>query len=378
MVGAAPSSLPSTNIVVGGYDGSLAGLTLRPDDTSALTLTVNYAYSPHADAIRSAALSGTTLVTGSVDETIRIYDLQKRVEVGTLLHHDGTVNALEFANDGREIMFSASDDATLCVWRCSDWSCLRRLTGHQSPILDFSIHPSARVALSSSKDRNIYMWDMMKGKIVFSAKTKEAPASSVLWSPDGNRYLLAAGSTVTLSDVEGRSTNSFYSDRDVLCNAFIDDYRVAVGGEDKTVRLWDTRGRTKSTVLFDHGARVKDISVVDDMLVSADSQGNLKVWDTRMQGQPRIETQLGKGNLILTCMAAATTKKSERRGGASETEGAPSTKMEGEATGSDPGAKRKGRKESKSLDQNSAGLEGTASQRKRKKRKMQSKPVASS
>lgn len=304
MVGTTRLITPS-NIVLGSYEGSIAGLKLSQQPSSALELSLNFGYTAHANAVRSCAISGPTLVTGGYDETIRVYSLSHRVEVGTLLQHDGTVNTLKFANDGRELLFSGADDAQICVWRCSDWTCLKRFSGHQEGILALDVHPSCRVALSTAKDRSLFMWDLERGKIVYSAKTKIRPATDIQWSQSGDRYMLRAGNLVSVSDVDGRSVKVFPHEKEVLCNTFLDENRIATGGEDKMIRIWDTRESTKDArSVYEHDIRIRGLSSVDGLIVSADGAGGVKIWDERMAAE-RLETCVADGKLRITCMAVA-------------------------------------------------------------------------
>lgn len=353
------STPPGINVCAGGYDGTVAGLSLETDEDNLLSLTANFAYNAHTGAVRSAALFGSTLVTGGSDETIRIYDLARKVELGTLFQHNGTINALRFAQDGtRDLLFSAGDDAAICVWRVSDWRCLKRLSGHQTAVLDVAVHPSARVALSVAKDRSLFMWNMLRGKVAYSAKTKGGAASCVRWAPGGEKYMLSCGKTVTLSKVEGRTVSTFVHNEDVLAGTFLDDNCLATGGEEKVVRIWDARTPKKSVAACRHGFRVKDVAFIDSLLLSGDSSGGVKVWDMRVGERPRLETSIGGGDMRLTCMAAC----SELREVASLVKDDSDAKEEED--------------EENTMEMSSSpvGREGTASQRKRKKRKKQRVP----
>lgn len=355
---------PGINICVGAYDGSVAGLSLKTDSDDLLSLSANFAYASHIGAVRCAALNGPTLVTGSVDETVRIYDLARRVERGSLFEHNGSINALSFFQDGpRDLLISAADDAVMCVWRTSDWRCLKKLSGHQAPVLDVAVHPSARVALSVAKDRALFMWNMVKGRIAFSAKTKGCPATHVEWSPSGDRYLLAAGKTVKLSNVEGRAVSSFVHERAVLSSTFLSEETVATGGEEKVVRIWDARTPAKSVLACQHGIRVRGLAFVDSLLLSGDSAGGVKIWDVRAGGRPRLETSVGGGDMRLTCLSAA----SELRKMPKNVDGPLDENEDNERKRKSKG-KRQNDAEKRDAD-SSVPLEGTASQRKRKKRK---------
>ncbi len=59
----------------------------------------------------------------------RIYDLHKQVEVGTLVHHEGTVTALAFYKNTH--LFSAGEDGRVCIWDARTWSLLKELPGHR-------------------------------------------------------------------------------------------------------------------------------------------------------------------------------------------------------------------------------------------------------
>ncbi|CAN8074471.1 unnamed protein product [Agarophyton chilense] len=360
-------SPPSSRIVLGGYDGSLAGLSLESDETSALTLSLKFAYSPHVSAVRSLALNSSLLASGGVDETIRIYDLGKAVEVGTLLHHDGTVNSLEFVRDSRRnVLFSCSDDTSICIWRCSDWTCLKQLRAHNAPVVDMAVHQSARVALSVSKDRTLCMWNLAKGKVAFSCKTKVAVPTSVRWAPNGEAYSLTSGKQLTLFSVGGKSTSVLNHDCSVLCDQFIDNNTIATGGEEKVVRIWDIREVKNSAIVLNHEKRIRSLAVVGGLLISADSGGALKIWDIRMKGKPRIETAIADGHLRLTCMTASNVSDPNK----SEDEEKEKAANETNETGSRPKAKTADKGDGKHMLESSSKPSETASQRKRKKRRL--------
>lgn len=363
-------SLAPINLCIGTYDGTVAGLELTADETSALILTTKFASGTHASAVRSVALRGSTLVTGGADEVVRIYDVSRRVEIGTLLHHDGTVGTLKFAHDcGKNLLFSAGADAAICVWRVADWQLMRRLTGHQASVTDVAVHPSALVALSTSTDRSLFMWNLARGKISFSAKTKNCAAIAVDWSPDGSKYSLCAGTNVTLSSVDGRSVHTFPHAKNVLSSVFFNDNSIVTGGEERVVRQWDTRTKDDSIFSFKHDARVVDLSCVDGLLFSADSAGGLKIWDHRKGSDPRIETTIA-GNTRLTCMIAAPQQWQslpfERTSdGLSKHDAAV-----GNASSQVLAKRKQDTSPQKKVNQPPQQLEGTASQRKRKKRRL--------
>ena len=63
-----------------------------------------------------------------------------------------------------------------------------------------SVHPTGLLALSTSRDDMLRMWNMAKGRSQY--KTKIAPSTeAVSFSPDGSTYALLSGTKVGLSDL---------------------------------------------------------------------------------------------------------------------------------------------------------------------------------
>ena len=87
---------------------------------------------------------------------------------------------------GRSHLLSGGGDATICIWRCSDWVCLHKLGGHKGPVTSIAPHPTGRLALSTSKDRTLRMWDLVKGRIAFITRLEDV-GEKVFWSPTADR-----------------------------------------------------------------------------------------------------------------------------------------------------------------------------------------------
>jgi len=126
------------------------------------------------------------MVSGGVDEIIRIYDVEKRVEIGELQEHSGTITALEFF--GCTHLLSGGEDNLIIIWRVYDWTPLHKLGGHKGKITGIACHPSGKLALSVSTDRTLRCWDLVQGRIAYITRVEGNP-ENLSWSPDGSRYV---------------------------------------------------------------------------------------------------------------------------------------------------------------------------------------------
>lgn len=199
-------------IVAGSYEHSLLCLSVTiplkqekaDQDIRQPHFQPIFHFQAHSLSIRSMDIAKRYLVTGSNDEHIRIYDLQKRKELGTLLQHQGSITKLLFSNEADESedkedehaddaddlkkaaaaqypthkkgkwLLSASEDGTIIIWRTKDWEKFGLLKGHKGAVNDMAIHPSGRVAISVGADQTVRLWNLMTAKKASSLKLRGA------------------------------------------------------------------------------------------------------------------------------------------------------------------------------------------------------------
>lgn len=291
-------SIADMRLCIGGQDGTVAAFSVGSENDGLLALEADFAQETHSGAIRSMALEKGTLITGGADEVVKVYDVTRQRERCFLCAHNGEVGAVTLLNDpsGKGHALTGDNSGTLCVWRARDWTHLKTLEAHNSAILAVSAHPTGMLAISTSDDRALLMWDLSRGKVVFSAKTKCDPVSRVVWSSDGERYYLAAGLKVSVNGVDGQPSGVMRHDKpvsDVSAAKQGPPNELVTGSDDGIVRLWDTRSEKVQRAGPTHSRKVAGVAVVERLVFSVDVRGGLKLWDLRGGREPRIDTHVG-------------------------------------------------------------------------------------
>ncbi|CAI8037938.1 p21-activated protein kinase-interacting protein 1-like [Geodia barretti] len=242
-------------LAVGAYDASVACLSFNPEKG----LQRRFRCSGHSGSVRAVAIHGQWLATGSTDETIRLYNLRDCSEIGSLVHHEGSITWLEFSGDQ---MYSASEDGNIAVWRTGTWECTKTLTGHKGPVKCLCVHPSGKLALSVGRDRILRStWDLSTGIAVFRQKLKE------VW-----RIVSTIG--------VGHSITSFI---------FIPNEMIAVSSDLSSIQLFSNASGECVAQLKGHSQRydiehyitmVKTLAVLPEknFLFSASSDGSVRAW----------------------------------------------------------------------------------------------------
>ncbi|KAJ2727201.1 60s ribosome biogenesis protein mak11 [Coemansia sp. Benny D115] len=277
-------------VCAGTYERLLYGLEARFAGDQ-LAFSAQFIIPAHIGCIKAVSTGGRYLASGSTDESIRLYDLKKRVELGSLHEHQGTISALQF--HGQSHLLSASSDGAICIYRTKDWEPLKVLRGHNAAVTDLAIHPTGKLALSVSTDRTIIVWNLLTGQRA-SRSTTPQPAEAVAWSPQGTLYVVGYGSEIQVYRVgQAEAVATVFCRQRVLAITVVshdgNDYVVA-GCQDGCLRIYAEDGREMGTVKC-HTNRIKGLDSLDVVfpgdtdqevarcvLATISSDGRIKAW----------------------------------------------------------------------------------------------------
>lgn len=271
-------------IITGSYEHNLLCVALTRSH-GANIFTRIFHFAPHTQSIRCLASSSRYLVSGSNDENIRLYDLQKRKELGTLMHHAGTILCLEFFKN--KWLISGGGDGKVCLWRSKDWEIMAELKGHKGPVNDVSVHHTGKIALSVGEDKQVILWNLMTAR---KASAQKLPyiGRKIQWLPGSNKYVIGSDSKIALYNTSSKPVFEktlpnqlqdlqVHSDYLVTChtNGAISFYKIDT---------LDAESDPEFT-LQGHAVRVKSISFLDNYMASVSSDGKIVVWDIEARDQ---------------------------------------------------------------------------------------------
>ncbi|MEH1886537.1 WD40 repeat domain-containing protein, partial [Nostoc sp.] len=198
----------------------------------------------HSSKVNSVIFSpdGKILASGSLDKTIKLWDISTGKAIKTLTGHSRWVWGVVFSPDGKTLA-SGSNDNTIKLWDVSTGKAIKTLTGHSRSVNSVVFSPDGKTLASGSDDKTIKLWDVSTGKAIKTLTGHSRWVWGVVFSPDGKT--LASGSndnTIKLWDVStGKAIKTLTGhSRSVNSVVFSPDGKtLASGSDDKTIKLWD-------------------------------------------------------------------------------------------------------------------------------------------
>lgn len=199
-------------LYAGSYERFLFGFELGPND-GGVSLGQVLSIPAHKSAVKCIDTAGSVVVTGGADDQLHLFNMRSNTDLGFLVNPaEGPVPCVAFVKSQESqkpnlllsgtfhaasvslwqpiqgcdahsfpagatasalpvtrSMCVGSSSGSICVWRAEGWEHVKAMSGHKDLVSGIRPHPSGKLALSVSRDKQMRLWDLNKGSCAYQA-----------------------------------------------------------------------------------------------------------------------------------------------------------------------------------------------------------------
>ena len=252
---------------------------------------------------RTVALNGNpwalvcwrdTIAVGLQSGNIIIIDAITGICKSVLSGHTDDVTSLAFSLDGASLV-SGSNNKTLKLWDVQTGGVIKTFCGHANNVCSTSISPDCTMIASGSWDHKIHLWDVQTGECSHIIE-QNGYVDHVEFSPVDPQHLISvSGGTIQKWDINGHQIGPAYHGS---CAAFSPDGTQFVsGGEMITIRNSDS-GATVAEFLAPKNTIHHCCFSPNGRYVAIDTGTTAYIWNITGSDPHLIETLSGHTDQI--------------------------------------------------------------------------------
>ncbi|CAG8533752.1 10932_t:CDS:2 [Paraglomus occultum] len=205
------------------------------------------------------------VASGSADHTIRVWDFIMGT-CFTLTGHCDWVNSVKLYEN---LLFSCSDDTSIRIWDLETRTCVRTLVGHVQSVQCIQLAPA--LAFSNRSSTPVQ-------------HTPSAANHSNDDCPEADSYpVLVSGSldnTIKVWDIQtGVCLRTQSEHTEGVWSLAVDKLRIVSGAHDKTAKIWDKDTGECLHTLTGHEGPVTCVALGDTKIATGSDDGKIKLWD---------------------------------------------------------------------------------------------------
>ncbi|MEY3401265.1 MAG: hypothetical protein RLZZ86_880 [Cyanobacteriota bacterium] len=280
----------------------------------------------HSNSVQAVAVTadGTRVISGSLDNTVKVWNLETGEEQFTLTGNSSWVRAVAVTADGTRVISGSNDktlkvwnletgeepltsnDKTLKVWNLETGEEPLTLTGHGGTVQAVAVTADGTRVISGSWDNTVKVWNLETGEEQFTLTGHSDRVQAVAVTADGTRVISGSNDKTlkvwNLETGEEQFTLTGHSDRVLAVAVTADGTRVIFGSDDNTVKVWNLETGEKPLTLT-HGDRVLAVAVTADgtRVISGSWDKTLKVWN--LETEEEIATFSGDSSFYSCAVA---------------------------------------------------------------------------
>ena len=232
---------------------------------------------------------GDILANGSVDGTIRLWNVNGGKLLNILFDHYGIVTSLNFSPDGK-LLASGSYDGSILIWDLQSGKPEPFIAERMNSISCVSFSHNGSMLVGGGVNGDIFLFDVETRNTVKTFVGHISEISRMMFSPDDSKIAsIGWDGTIRLWDIETGNliktlsvpisvhSNEYWKEMLFLDNGDL----IAINTEFDFIHLWNVNAGEYIRMLMGHASHLRSLSVSADgkTLASHSGDGTILLWD---------------------------------------------------------------------------------------------------
>lgn len=225
--------------------------------------------------------AGTLAASTSLDSYVRVFDVDTNATVATLETPPSEAWLMQFHPKGELLAVAGGGSASVKLWNTNTWQLEQTFMVPKSEVttdnksseksnagkfvLAVAWNLDGNRLACSTMDGTVAIFDVARAKLLHTLEGHSMPVRSLVFSPIDSRILYTASDDmhIHMYDVESRSMISAFSGHAswvLSVDVSPDGAALVTGSSDRTVRLWDLKMRAAVQTMTDHTDQVWSVA----------------------------------------------------------------------------------------------------------------------
>lgn len=209
-----------------------------------------------------------------------------------LKRHSDKINGISMSHDENYIA-TASSDKRVGIYNCKTQRQIF-LNGHTDSITSVEFSPKNNVLVSVSHDNSFIAWNAETGEKIHQVSVWQKPVRCLCWSPDGQKLVVGSHDKTSImwSATDFSRMQILPALEGWVRSVQWKDDLIAIGGNDKTVPIYDVRvGSTVQVLATESSSDITALSFhhSGSLLAGSGFDRSYRLWDLRSSNVVRVQ-----------------------------------------------------------------------------------------
>jgi WD40 repeat protein len=226
---------------------------------------------------------GQMIASGGADNTLKVWDVPVATPVRSFKAADATT-AVTLSADGTKLAYGGKDGCVK-ILNAADFKELFKMDGHQGPVTGVSFSANGQILASASADRTVRFWNAANGQLIAAVGAHAGAVNGVVVNPN-NAAAYSVGDDGMLRHWQLPVTpTKMLPGHTAAIHALAlsaDGNILVSGGDDKTVRQFATAGAKEIRALTGPQAAVTSVALNANnaFIAAGGADRHVYLWNT--------------------------------------------------------------------------------------------------